>query len=182
LFQWLVGRFLWTLGKHVIEVARQTCIAKDNAPVGVDLLIYLKATDPEKVTTQVQNYKQGAVSAAATTLGAVVADIKLDEVLARREYINSVLRAKLDELTARWGVKMTAVEIREITLPSTVQSAMVKQIAAERERRAMIAQADGERQAAILRAEGRGEALELLNEAASKLGAERHTAPVPRRA
>lgn len=158
------------LREHVIEVARQTCIAKDNAPVGVDLLIYLKATDPEKVTTQVQNYKQGAVSAAATTLGAVAADIMLDEVLARREYINSVLRAKLDELTARWGVKMTAVEIRKITLPSTVQSAMVKQIAAEREWRAMIAQADGERQAAILRAEGQARALVLLSEAASKLG------------
>lgn len=94
----------------------------------------------------------------------------LDEVLARREYINSVLRAKLDELTARWGVKMTAVEIRKITLPSTVQSAMVKQIAAEREWRAMIAQADGERQAAILRAEGQARALVLLSEAASKLG------------
>jgi regulator of protease activity HflC (stomatin/prohibitin superfamily) len=112
-------------------------------------------------------------------------------VLAKREYINSVLRAKLDEVTARWGVKVTAVEIREITPPSTVQSAMVKQIAAERERRAMIAQADGERQAAILkaegqkqsailqaegerqaailRAEGQARALELLNEAASKL-------------
>jgi len=189
----VVGRaFPVDLREHVIEVARQTCIAKDNAPVGVDLLIYLKATDPEKVTTQVQNYKQGAVSAAATTLGAVAADIMLDEVLARREYINSVLRAKLDELTARWGVKVTAVEIREITPPSTVQSAMVKQIAAERERRAMIAQADGERQAAILktegqkqsailqaegerqaailRAEGQAKALELLNETASKLG------------
>jgi regulator of protease activity HflC (stomatin/prohibitin superfamily) len=179
------------LREQVIEVAKQTCITKDNAPVDIDLLIYLKVTDPEKVITQVQNFKQAAVGIATTTLRAVVGDIELDEVLAKREYINSVLRAKLDEVTARWGVKVTAVEIREITPPSTVQSAMVKQIAAERERRAMIAQADGERQAAILRAEGQkqsailqaeGErqaailraegqarALELLNEAASKL-------------
>jgi regulator of protease activity HflC (stomatin/prohibitin superfamily) len=180
------------LREQVIDVAKQTCITKDNAPVDIDLLIYLKVTDPEKVITQVQNFKQAAVGIATTTLRAVVGDIELDEVLAKREYINSVLRAKLDEVTARWGVKVTAVEIREITPPSTVQSAMVKQIAAERERRAMIAQADGERQAAILkaegqkqsailqaegerqaailRAEGQAKALELLNEAASKLG------------
>jgi regulator of protease activity HflC (stomatin/prohibitin superfamily) len=179
------------LREQVIEVAKQTCITKDNAPVDIDLLIYLKVTDPEKVITQLQNFKQAAVGIATTTLRAVVGDIELDEVLAKREYINSVLRAKLDEVTARWGVKVTAVEIREIMPPSTVQSAMVKQIAAERERRAMIAQADGERQAAILkaegqkqsailqaegerqaailRAEGQAKALELLNEAASKL-------------
>ena len=180
------------LREQVIEVSKQTCITKDNAPVDIDLLIYLKVTDPEKVITQVQNFKQAAVGIATTTLRAVVGDIELDEVLAKREYINSVLRAKLDVVTARWGVKVTAVEIREITPPSTVQSAMVKQIAAERERRAMIAQADGERQAAILkaegqkqsailqaegerqaailRAEGQAKALELLNEAALKLG------------
>ncbi|MGC8994340.1 MAG: SPFH domain-containing protein [Pyrobaculum sp.] len=180
------------LREQVIEVTKQTCITKDNAPVDIDLLIYLKVVDPEKVITQVQNFKQAAVGIATTTLRAVVGDIELDEVLAKREYINSVLRAKLDEVTARWGVKVTAVEIREIIPPSTVQSAMVKQIAAERERRAMIAQADGEkqaailraegqkqsailqaegeRQAAILRAEGQAKALELLNEAASKLG------------
>jgi regulator of protease activity HflC (stomatin/prohibitin superfamily) len=157
------------LREQVIEVAKQTCITKDNAPVDIDLLIYLKVTDPEKVITQVQNFKQAAAGIATTTLRAVVGDIELDEVLAKREYINSVLRAKLDEVTARWGVKVTAVEIREITPPSTVQSAMVKQIAAERERRAMIAQADGERQAAILRAEGQARALELLNEVVSKL-------------
>lgn len=179
------------LREQVIEVTKQTCITKDNAPVDIDLLIYLKVVDPEKVVTQVQNFRQAAVGIATTTLRAVVGDIELDEVLAKREYINSVLRAKLDEVTARWGVKVTAVEIREIIPPVDVQSAMVKQIAAERERRAMIAQADGERQAAILRAEGQkqaailqaegerqaailraegqAKALELVNEAAMKL-------------
>jgi len=179
------------LREQVIDVAKQTCITKDNAPVDIDLLIYLKVVDPEKVVTQVQNFRQAAVGIATTTLRAVVGDIELDEVLAKREYINSVLRAKLDEVTARWGVKVTAVEIREIIPPVDVQSAMVKQIAAERERRAMIAQADGERQAAILkaegqkqaailqaegerqaailRAEGQAKALELVNEAAMKL-------------
>ena len=100
------------LREQVIDVAKQTCITKDNAPVDIDLLIYLKVTDPEKVITQVQNFKQAAVGIATTTLRAVVGDIELDEVLAKREYINSVLRAKLDEVTARWGVKVTAVEIR----------------------------------------------------------------------
>ena len=179
------------LREQVIDVTKQTCITKDNAPVDIDLLIYLKVVDPEKAVTQVQNFRQAAVGIATTTLRAVVGDIELDEVLAKREYINSVLRAKLDEVTARWGVKVTAVEIREIIPPADVQSAMVKQIAAERERRAMIAQADGERQAAILkaegqkqaailqaegerqaailRAEGQAKALELVNEAAMKL-------------
>jgi regulator of protease activity HflC (stomatin/prohibitin superfamily) len=100
------------LREQVIDVAKQTCITKDNAPVDIDLLIYLKVTDPEKVITQVQNFRQAAVGIATTTLRAVVGDIELDEVLAKREYINSVLRARLDEVTARWGVKVTAVEIR----------------------------------------------------------------------
>jgi len=189
------------LREQVIEVSKQTCITKDNAPVDIDLLIYLKVTDPEKVITQVQNFKQAAVGIATTTLRAVVGDIELDEVLAKREYINSVLRAKLDEVTARWGVKVTAVEIREITPPSTVQSAMVKQIAAERERRAMIAQADGERQAAIselrarssppssrLRASakppscgpGAGQGAGTTQRDCVEAGAKRHTAPVSR--
>ncbi|ACB39258.1 SPFH domain-containing protein [Pyrobaculum neutrophilum] len=180
------------LRERVIEVSKQTCITKDNAPVDIDLLIYLKVVEPEKVVTTVENFIAAATGIATTTLRAVVGDIELDEVLAKREYINSVLRSKLDEVTARWGVKVTAVEIREITPPIDVQSAMVKQIAAERERRAMIAQADGEkqaailkaegqkqaailqaegeRQAAILRAEGQAKALDYINEAASKLG------------
>ncbi|MGC9131697.1 MAG: paraslipin, partial [Pyrobaculum sp.] len=95
------------LREQVIDVTKQTCITKDNAPVDIDLLIYLKVVDPEKVITQVQNFKQAAVGIATTTLRAVVGDIELDEVLAKREYINSVLRAKLDEVTARWGVKVT---------------------------------------------------------------------------
>ena len=150
--------------------------------------------------TQVQNFKQAAVGTATTTLRVVVGDIELDGVLAKREYINTVLRAKLDEVTARWGLKVTAVEIREITPPSTVQSAMVKQIATERERRAMVAQADGERQVAILRAEGRKQSAILQAEGerqaailrAEGAGAPQrsrleakpkcHTAPVPRRA
>jgi regulator of protease activity HflC (stomatin/prohibitin superfamily) len=152
------------------------------------------------VITQVQNFKQAAVGTATTTLRVVVGDIELDGVLAKREYINTVLRAKLDEVTARWGLKVTAVEIREITPPSTVQSAMVKQIATERERRAMVAQADGERQVAILRAEGRKQSAILQAEGerqaailrAEGAGAPQrsrleakpkcHTAPVPRRA
>jgi regulator of protease activity HflC (stomatin/prohibitin superfamily) len=91
---------------------------------------------------------------ATTTLRAVIGDISLDDVLAKREQINQVLRVKLDDVTERWGVKVTTVEIREILPPKEVQNAMNRQLAAERERRAMVTQADGQREAAIKVAEG----------------------------
>ncbi len=91
---------------------------------------------------------------AMTTLRAVIGDLSLDEVLAKRDQINQVLRSKLDEVTERWGVKITTVEIREIQPPREVQDAMNKQMAAERNRRAVVLQADGEREAAIMVAQG----------------------------
>ena len=180
------------LREFVIDIPPQTCITKDNAPVDIDLLVYLKVFDPALAVTSVSNYVTAATGIAMTTLRAVVGDLLLDDVLARREYINSTLRAKLDEVTDRWGIKVTSVEIKEIKPPRDVQEAMIKQMAAERNRRAMILEADGKKQAAILeaegyresqikraegdkqaeilRAEGVAKSLELINEAASKLG------------
>ncbi len=180
------------LREFVIDIPPQTCITKDNAPVDIDLLVYLKVFDPALAVTSVSNYVTAATGIAMTTLRAVVGDLLLDDVLARREYINSTLRAKLDEITDRWGIKVTSVEIKEIKPPRDVQEAMIKQMAAERNRRAMILEADGKKQAAILesegyresqikkaegdrqaeilRAEGIAKSLELINEAASKLG------------
>ncbi len=157
------------LREFVIDIPPQTCITKDNAPVDIDLLIYMKIFDPIKAVTAVQNYVSAATGIAVTTLRAVVGDLQLDDVLAKRDYINSVLRAKLDEVTDRWGIKVTSVEIREIKPPKEVQEAMIKQMAAERNRRAMILEAEGHRQAEILKAEGRAKALEMVNEAAMKL-------------
>ncbi|RLF16825.1 MAG: SPFH/Band 7/PHB domain protein [Thermoprotei archaeon] len=152
------------LREQYIEVQRQTCITKDNAPVDIDLLIYFKVFDPLKSVIEVRDFVGAATGIATTTLRAVVGDIELDEVLAKREYINQVLRTKLDEVTQRWGVKVTSVEIREILPPRDVQEAMIKQMSAERERRAMIIQAEGKREAAIRVAEGEKQAAILKAE------------------
>jgi regulator of protease activity HflC (stomatin/prohibitin superfamily) len=180
------------LREFVVDIPPQTCITKDNAPVDIDLLVYMKVFDPALAVTSVSNYVTAATGIAMTTLRAVVGDLILDDVLAKREYINSTLRAKLDEITDRWGIKVTSVEIKEIKPPRDVQEAMIKQMAAERNRRAMILEADGkkqaaileaegyresqikkaegDKQAAILRAEGIARSLELVNEVAARVG------------
>ena len=152
------------LREQYIEVTRQTCITKDNAPVDIDFLIYFKVVDPKRSVLEVSDFRGAAIGIATTTLRAVVGDIDLDQVLARREYINEVLRTKLDEVTARWGVKVTAVEIREILPPRAVQEAMIKQMSAERNRRAMVTEAEGRKEAAIRVAEGEKEAAILKAE------------------
>jgi len=93
------------LREFVLDIPPQTCITKDNAPVDVDLLVYMKIFDPNLAVTAVQNYVTAATGIAVTTLRAIVGDMPLDDVLAKREYINSTLRAKLDEVTDRWGIK-----------------------------------------------------------------------------
>ena len=140
--------------EQFIEVPSQTCITRDNAPISIDFLIYTKVVDPERTVIQVGNYVGAAQGIAMTTLRAVVGDIMLDEVLAKREQINTVLRTKLDDVTERWGVKVTTVEIREIQPPKDVQDAMTKQMSAERSRRALVTEADGKKQASITIAEG----------------------------
>jgi len=146
------------LREMVLDIPPQTCITKDNAPVNIDLLIYMKVFDPELAVKSVQNFVMASTGIAVTTLRAIVGDLLLDDVLARRDYINQALRAKLDEVTDRWGIKITSVEIKEIKPPSEVQEAMIKQMAAERTKRAMILEAEGKKQAAILEAEGYREA------------------------
>ena len=142
------------LRERYLEVPHQTAITKDNAPVDIDFLIYYKVVDASQSVVQVQNFVGASVGLATTTLRAVVGDIGLDELLAKREQINSVLRTRLDEVTERWGIKVTNVEIREIRPPKDVQDAMVKQMTAERARRAMVLEADGIRESSILKAEG----------------------------
>ncbi len=142
------------LRERYLEVPHQTCITKDNAPVDIDFLIYNKVTEATQSIVQVQNFEGASIGIATTTLRAVVGDIPLDELLAKREQINQILRSKLDEVTERWGIKVTNVEIREITPPKDVQEAMVRQMSAERTRRATVTEADGKREASILVAEG----------------------------
>jgi regulator of protease activity HflC (stomatin/prohibitin superfamily) len=142
------------LREEVREVPHQTNITKDNASIGIDFLIYWQVVEAVKSVLEVGNWRQAALGIATTTLRAVIGDIVLDDVLAQREHINQVLRTKLDETTERWGVKVTAVEIREIVPPREIQDAMTRQMSAERTRRAVVTEAQGKREASITVAEG----------------------------
>ncbi len=140
--------------EQFIEVPSQTTITKDNAPINVDFLIYWRIADALYSVVNVNNFAGALQGVATTTLRAVIGDILLDDVLSKREQINEVLRVKLDEVTERWGGKITTVEIREITPPRDVQDAMNRQLSAERTRRAVITESEGARQSAINVAEG----------------------------
>jgi regulator of protease activity HflC (stomatin/prohibitin superfamily) len=157
LFFWPIHRTSRVdLREDVIDIPRQTNITRDNAPIDIDFLIYLRVMEHEahKSVLEVVNYRTAVVGIATTTLRAVIGDISLDEVLSQREKINEVLRLKLDEVTERWGIKVTQVEIREIEPPRDIQDAMNRQMSAERIRRAVVTEAEGTREAAITVAEG----------------------------
>jgi regulator of protease activity HflC (stomatin/prohibitin superfamily) len=153
------------LREQVREIPHQTSITEDNAAISVDFIWYYKILDPTESVLQVGNFEAAAQGMATTTLRAVIGGISLDDVLSKREHINNLLRTRLDEVTERWGVKVTNVEIREITPPREITDAMNRQMTAERIRRAVVTEstgtreaainiAEGEKQAAILRAEG----------------------------
>ncbi len=157
------------LREQVREIPHQTSITLDNAPISIDFIWYYKVVSAEDSVLQVGNFEAAAEGMATTTLRSVIGGILLDDVLSQRDHINQVLRVKLDEVTERWGVKVTNVEIREIVPPREVQEAMNRQMTAERVRRAVVTEstgqrdaeinvAEGQKQAAILQAEGEKEA------------------------
>jgi regulator of protease activity HflC (stomatin/prohibitin superfamily) len=142
------------LREQVREIPHQTSITKDNAPISIDFIWYYKVLEPKESVLQVGNFEVAAQGMATTTLRAVIGGIPLDDVLSEREHINNMLRTRLDEVTERWGVKVTNVEIREIIPPRDVQEAMNRQMSAERIRRAVVTESTGTREAAINVAEG----------------------------
>jgi len=142
------------LREQVREIPAQTSITADNAPISIDFLWYYKVFDPVQSVLQVGFFELAAQGIATTTLRAVIGGIPLDGVLSEREKINVALRTRLDEVTERWGVKVTNVEIREIIPPRDVQDAMNRQLSAERNRRAVVTESTGTREAAINVAEG----------------------------
>ncbi len=152
------------LRERYLEIPQQTCITRDNAPISIDFLIYSRVTEPISSVIQVQDFYGASQGIATTTLRALVGDILLDDVLAKREQINQRLQAKLDEVTQRWGIKITTVEIREIKVPTDVQEAMTRQMSAERARRATVTEAEGQKQAAIEVASGQKQAAILKAE------------------
>ncbi len=142
------------LREQVREVPHQTSITKDNAPISIDFLWYYNVVEATLTVIGVGNFEMAAAGIATTTLRSVIGGILLDDVLSQREHINQTLRVKLDEVTERWGVKVTNVEIREIIPPRDVQDAMNRQMSAERTRRALVTESTGDKEAAINRAEG----------------------------
>ena len=151
---------------EVMDIPRQTNITKDNAPINIDFLVYMRIITgvAERAVLEVENYRAAVIGLATTTLRAVVGDIDLDEVLSQRERINNLIREKLDAETARWGIKVTNVEIREIEPPPDIQDAMNRQMSAERIRRAVVREAEGTKEAAVTVAEGEKQAAILKAE------------------
>jgi regulator of protease activity HflC (stomatin/prohibitin superfamily) len=142
------------LREMFFDVEPQTCITKDNAPLSIDFLVYMKVISSLPSVLEVEDFRGASRGIAITTLRALVGDMYLDDVLSKRDQLNEMLQGKLDDVTNRWGIKVTAVEIREIIPPREIQEAMSRQMSAERYRRAAVTEADGRREAAIIVAEG----------------------------
>ena len=151
--------------EQVVDVPPQAVITKDNVVVEVDAVVYYEVTDPVKVTYNVANFYMAATKLAQTNLRNLVGDLALDESLTSREVINTKLRQILDDATDKWGTRVTRVELQRIEPPADVTEAMHRQMKAERDRRAMILEAEGHKQSAILKAEGQAEAIKKVADA-----------------
>jgi regulator of protease activity HflC (stomatin/prohibitin superfamily) len=151
--------------EQVVDVPPQSVITKDNVVVEVDAVIYYEITDPVKVTYNVANFYMAATKLAQTNLRNLVGDLALDESLTSRETINTKLRQILDDATDKWGTRVSRVELQRIEPPSDVTEAMHRQMKAERERRAVILEAEGQKQSAILKAEGEAMAIQKVADA-----------------
>ena len=151
--------------EQVVDMPPQAVITKDNVVVEVDAVVYYEVTDPVKVTYNVADFYMAATKLAQTNLRNLVGDLALDESLTSREVINTKLRQILDDATDKWGTRVTRVELQKIEPPKDVMEAMHRQMKAERDRRAMILEAEGSKQSAILKAEGQAEAIKKVADA-----------------
>ena len=149
------------LRTQVLDVPSQEVITKDNSPVNVDAIVYIKVTDPKNAFFEVTDYRTATVYLAQTTLRSIIGEMELDQILSNRERINIQLRDILDESTDKWGVKIETVEIREADPAQRVKESMEEQTSAERRRRAAILEAEGKKTAAILEAEGKKQSMIL---------------------
>lgn len=157
-----------SLKEHVIDFPPQPVITKDNVTMEIDTVIYFQITDPKLYAYGVANPMAAIENLTATTLRNIIGDLELDQTLTSREHINTKIRIILDEATDPWGIKINRVEVKNIIPPKDIQTAMEKQMRAERERREAILRAEGEKKSAILIAEGKKEAVILEAEAAKE--------------
>lgn len=157
-----------SLKEHVIDFPPQPVITKDNVTMEIDTVIYFQITDPKLYAYGVANPMSAIENLTATTLRNIIGDLELDQTLTSREHINTKIRIILDEATDPWGIKINRVEVKNIIPPKDIQTAMEKQMRAERERREAILRAEGEKKSAVLIAEGKKEAIILEAEASKE--------------
>jgi regulator of protease activity HflC (stomatin/prohibitin superfamily) len=170
-------RYRHTLKEQAIDVASQTCITRDNIAVEVDGILYLQVLDPQKASYGIDNYRFASIQIAQTTMRSVIGKLELDKTFEERESINATIVAAVDKASDPWGVKVTRYEVKNIVPPQSIKDAMEKQMRAEREKRAIIAESEGTRQAKINVADGdkqefilrsEGEKQRRINEAAGR--------------
>jgi regulator of protease activity HflC (stomatin/prohibitin superfamily) len=143
-----------TLKEQAIDVPPQVCITRDNISVEVDGILYMQVVDPRKASYGINNYQFASTQLAQTTMRSVIGKMDLDKTFEERDVINSAIVEAVDKASDPWGVKVTRYEVKNIAPPQSIKDAMEKQMRAEREKRAMIAESEGEKQAKINRAEG----------------------------
>jgi regulator of protease activity HflC (stomatin/prohibitin superfamily) len=170
-------RYRHTLKEQAMDVAPQICITKDNIAVEVDGILYLQVLDPQKASYGIDYYKFASIQIAQTTMRSVIGKLELDKTFEEREAINTAIVDAVDKASEPWGVKVTRYEVKNISPPQSIRDAMEKQMRAEREKRAIIAESEGTKQAKINVAEGdkqelikksEGEMQKRINEAAGR--------------
>ena len=170
-------RYRHTLKEQAIDVAPQVCITRDNIAVEVDGILYLQVLDPQKASYGIDNYRFASIQIAQTTMRSVIGKLELDRTFEERETINFTIVEAVDKASDPWGVKVSRYEVKNISPPQSIKDAMEKQMRAEREKRAVIAESEGTKQAKINNAEGdkqelikksEGEMQKRINEAAGR--------------
>ena len=150
--------YIHTLKEQAVDVPPQSCITKDNICVEVDGILYMQVIDPQRASYGIRNYAYASIQLAQTTMRSVMGKLELDKTFEERDVINKSIVEAVDKASDPWGVKVSRYEVKNITPPQSIKEAMEKQMRAEREKRATIAESEGQRQAAINRAQGEKQA------------------------